>query len=84
MAPLVEVVMEGEVVVGGIPTMVIGGTVVAPGGVALPTTIVGGRMGQLSGLSSNSSRGQSLRRTNRQPVMIIEFNSTITSARLKF
>jgi hypothetical protein len=64
-APLVEVVMEGEVVVGGITTMVIGGMVVA--------TIVGGRMGQVSGLSSNSSRGPNLRRTNPQLVMITEF-----------
>lgn len=69
---LVEVVMEGEVVVGETTTMVTGGTVVAPGGVALPTTIVGERMGRLSGLSSSCSQGPSPRRTNPQQVTISE------------
>ena len=68
-APLVEVVMEGEVVVGGITTMGTGGTVVAPGGVALLTMTDGERMDQLSALSFSFSRGPSHGKTNLQLVM---------------
>ena len=63
--------MEGEEVVG-ITMMVTGGTVVAPGGVALPTTIVGGKMDRLSGLSSSCNQGPSLRKTNPQQVTLSE------------
>ena len=70
-APLVEVVMEEVVEVGGITTMVTGGTVVAPVGAALRTMIDGERMDRLSDLSSNFSRGQSHVMTKLQQVRII-------------